>query len=132
MTEQEQLELLKKEQFAHQYAFGVPLQQALAAAGYKPASVSIGIQLLQDPHVLGIIQNDRDWIKAKLVESTQSIAQQLDRDREYAYAMGNPGAAVTASMNKAKVLGLLEPDQSSKVPARIVIEWQNEEQASDG
>ena len=39
--------------------------------------------------------------------TTADIARQLDEDRAFAYAEGKPSAAVSATMGKAKVLGLI-------------------------
>jgi phage terminase small subunit len=51
-------------------------------------------------------------LKAKAAERTvvtvADLAQQLDEDREFARELENPSAAVSATMGKAKVLGLLE------------------------
>jgi phage terminase small subunit len=44
----------------------------------------------------------------KVIVTVADIAQQLDDDREFARLLKVPAAAVSATMGKAKVLGLLE------------------------
>jgi phage terminase small subunit len=44
----------------------------------------------------------------KVIVTVADIAQQLDEDREFARKLNVPAAAVSATMGKAKVLGLLE------------------------
>jgi hypothetical protein len=108
------------DQFVAQFAYGVPVPQALISAGYDIHTVSFGYSLLKSPEAQLILDTTREWIKTKLTASLESVVQQLDRDREFAYECEQPGAAVTATMNKAKLLGFMD---EKKVPAKITIEW---------
>lgn len=111
------------EAFAHAIAFGVPMRLALTQAGYEKPSSSLGFLLLKDPRVVDIIEADRVWLREKLAASKESLAMQLDQDREFAYAEGNPSAAVSASIGKARVLGFMDVGSSNKAPSKITIEW---------
>ena len=113
-------------QFASLYVFGMPIPKALIESGFGTRSLALGLQLLKDPIVQAAVNEQRDWIKGKLADNVNSLLEQLDRDRELAYLHENPSAAVSATMSKAKLLGLLDPDASAKVPKRIVIEWGDE------
>lgn len=111
------------EAFAHAIAFGVPMTVALSRAGYEKPSSSLGLLLLKDPRTMAIIEADRAWLREKLAASREQIAAQLDHDREFAYAEGNPSAAVSASLGKAKIYGFMDVGSSNKAPSKITIEW---------
>jgi hypothetical protein len=125
----EESENIRFQQFVHSYAFGTPIKEALRNAGYKTVSVVFGMSLLKRPEAQAILDEDRDWMRSKLSSSIESIAQQLDRDRDFAYSMENPSAAVTASMNKAKLLGFMDTDKN--IPKKITIVWQDEDDDSE-
>lgn len=113
----------RKTIFAETFAFGETLSRSLIAAGYSTKSLNLAYQLLRDPEVQTIIATSREWIKVKLVENTDTVLQQLQRDRDFAYDQDNPSAAISATNSIAKILGLLDPDRAGKVPAKITIEW---------
>ena len=120
-------ELYQLDQFACQYAFGMPIPNALIAAGYGTRSLARGFELLRIPYVQARIDENRAWVKDKLVDNINTLLQQLDADRSFAYAQMNPSAAVAATNAKAKLLGLLDPDKSKQLPAKITIEWGTQE-----
>lgn len=122
------LEDLRLEQFCSQFAFGVPIPAGLKAAGYEVHTVSFGYALLRDPKALALVDEHRDWIRKSLSFTLEQVAQQLDRDREFAYLNENPAAAVAATMNKAKLLGFMDK-QSDKVPRKITVEWGDDSNA---
>jgi hypothetical protein len=117
--------------FASHYAFGMAIPEALLAAGFGSRSIAVGLQLLRKPHVEEHIDETRNWIKSKLVETQNTILQALDRDRDLAYVMKNPSAAVAATMAKAKVMGFLDPDANAKTPKKITIVWGEEEPVAE-
>jgi phage terminase small subunit len=97
----------RHERFAQELAKGKSKLGAYTLAGYEPdrgaatrlsANVSVGKRVAE--------------LKAKAAEkvivSVADIAQQLDEDREFARELEHSAAAVSATMGKAKVLGLLE------------------------
>ena len=117
------------EQFAHAVAFGVPVPQALQQAGYKNTTAALGYSLLKQPRVTDIIEEDKRWLREKMAASQEQIVAQLDNDRSFAYAMENAGAAVAATMAKAKVLGMADPHAvKGGAPKRVIIEWGDEDQ----
>ena len=71
---------------------------------------------------MALVDAHREWIKSKLSSSLETVLQQLDRDREFAYELENPAAAVSATMHKAKLLGYVDTVNKG-VPAKITIEW---------
>lgn len=117
------LDVFRKETFAHAVAFGVPIPQAVASAGYDSPSLALGVSLLKDAEVQRIIDADREWMREKMKVSQEQIISQLDRDREFAYLCENPTAAVAATMNKAKVYGIADPHGGKGAPKRVIIEW---------
>lgn len=114
---------LREEAFVANIVFGMPVYKAMRSAGYEISSASLAAELLLRPSVIAGIVALRTYVNGKLVESVQSIAMQLDFDREFAYDTDNAGAAISASMGKAKLLGMLESSSSGRIPAKITIEW---------
>lgn len=112
-----------EEAFAHAYAFGSPPLVALRQAGYETPSMVLFAALMRKTNVEAIIQADRSWYQNKMAASKEALAMQLDTDRDFAYASGNPGAAVAATMGKAKIHGFMDAGGAGRVPSRIVIEW---------
>ena len=125
MTDSE--EKIRMEQFAHNFAFGYPVKESLRAAGYSQTSAAFGMSLLKRADVQAIIEEDREWLRTKMVASLDSIAAQLDRDREFAYECENPSAAIQASMNKAKLLGFMD-NNDKNMPKKITIVWEDEDE----
>jgi len=115
-----------RQNFASCYAYGVPLPECLLNAGYATKSLKHGLALLQEADVRLWIDEVREHITSQLAESKNAILNQLDRDRDFAYAKGNAAAAVSATMSKAKVMGLLDPDSTAKQPKRIIIDWEDD------
>lgn len=100
------LDNARHERFAQELAKGKSATEAYAAAGYKP----------DDGNATRLTGNDR--VKARLAElqakaaektlvTVEDIVAQLDEDRKFAREQGAASAAVTATMGKAKVLGLI-------------------------
>lgn len=56
-------------------------------------------------------KNKATDVSLKLIEphgvTIDDIARQLDEDRDLAYRLGKPGAAIHATMGKAKLYGLI-------------------------
>jgi hypothetical protein len=117
---------MRKEQFATLYAMGSPITEALDRAGYTTKSLMIGYQLLHDPEVIQTVDNVRTYRNDKLATSIGDVLAQLQRDREFAYSLSNPAAAIAATSMIGKILGALEP--GSKTPAKITIVWGGEEE----
>jgi len=121
----EMTEEVRMEQFATLYAMGAPIPEALANAGYTTKSLILGYRLLHHPEVIRIVDETRAWRNEKLAHTINDVIAQLQRDRDFAYQMSNPAAAIQATSMIGRVLGALEPGQ--RTPAKITIEWGGEE-----
>lgn len=97
----------RHERFAQELAKGKSQSAAYEAAGYKPS----------DAHSARLAGNGR--VKERLAElqgraaekaacTAEDIARQLDEDRALARKVEVPSAAVSASMGKAKLFGLIK------------------------
>jgi hypothetical protein len=96
----------KHEAFCQARALGKSQEQAYVQAGYKPDSgaaarlsgnVSVQVRLME-------LQEGR---AEKFEVTVESMARQFDEDRTFAYTCKNPGAAVAATLAKAKLFGLM-------------------------
>lgn len=114
------------EQFATLYAMGAPIPEALVSAGYSTKNLILGYRLLHHPEVIRIVDETRQWRNEKLAHSINDVMAQLQRDRDFAYAMSNPAAAIQATSMIGRILGALEPGQ--RTPAKITITWGGEEE----
>ncbi|WP_313326258.1 hypothetical protein [Sphingobium yanoikuyae] len=96
----------RHEKFAQALAKGMSQVDAYVDAGYKP----------NDGHAARLAGNGR--VQSRLAElqaeaakeaviTAADIARQLDEDRAFAQSVGSAAACVSATMGKAKVLGLL-------------------------
>lgn len=99
----------RHERFAQELAKGKSATEAYGLAGYKP----------DDGNAARL--TGKDSLKARVAEimgkgaekaavTIHSIAVQLDEDRKLAHKIEQPGAAVSASVAKAKLFGLM-PDK---------------------
>lgn len=112
--------------FAHAIAFGRPMSRALLESGYASTSAALGRSILIKPEVQAIIAKDREWLRDKQQASKEALAAQLDSDREFAYTLDQPGAAVAATMGKAKIYGFMDPGATGRIPTKITISWGDE------
>lgn len=100
----------RHEIFAQGVAKGLSATDAYEKAGYKPHQPSAS-RLLSN----AMVSRRIDEIKAKAAEravvTVEDIARQLDEDRQFARQCGSAAAAVSATMGKAKVLGLVVEKQ---------------------
>ena len=117
------LSIFMEESFAHGYAFGKTPKIAMREAGYTNCSMSLFSALMKKPNVEAIIAKDREWYMNKMAASKESLAMQLDEDRDYAYACLNPGAAVSATLGKAKMYGFMDSNPTGRTPSKITIQW---------
>jgi phage terminase small subunit len=128
MSDMPALENARHERFAQELAKGASQTDAYLAAGYKGDKTAAS-RLSTNVNVQQRIAE----LKAKAAERTiitiHDIADQLDEDRTFARELENPSAAISATMGKAKVLGLLTErhehtgkDGKDLVPERSDIE----------
>lgn len=101
----------RHERFAQELAKGKSQVDAFQAAGFSAtgnAARANSSRLLTDANIANRVAELKSRAAEKVVVTIGDIAQQLDEDREFARLLENPSAAVSATMGKAKVLGLLE------------------------
>lgn len=96
----------RHERFAQELAKGKSQVDAYATAGYKP-NESHASRLVTNGKVAERVEELKGRAAEKAVVTAADIAQQLDEDREFARTLKQASAAVSASMGKAKVLGLI-------------------------
>jgi phage terminase small subunit len=96
----------RHERFAQELAKGKSQVDAYEAAGYRPHD-SAAARLFGNVRVAARLDELKVRAAEKAVITAADIAQQLDEDREFARDLKQAAAAVSASMGKAKVLGLI-------------------------
>lgn len=112
--------------FAATFSMGVPIVRALRQAGYDKPNKALGLKLLQDPYVQAELERNLETLRNSLFQQREVVIAQLDEDRAYAYDTENAGAAVAATVAKAKILGLMDRPGEKNMPAKIEIQWGDE------
>jgi hypothetical protein len=79
---------------------------AYKVAGYRPHKTNPD-RLAARPDIIARIAELKEKTAERAVITAADIARQLDEDREFAREMKQAAAAVSASLGKAKVLGLV-------------------------
>lgn len=101
----------KQERFAQSLAQGMTASAAYKAAGYaatKDGAVRANAsRLLTNANVKFHIAGLQRQAADHTLVTIESIAWQLDEDRQLAFAQGQASAAVAASVAKAKLYGLV-------------------------
>ena len=100
----------RHERFAQNIAKGMSTGPAYTAAGYKAtgnSAESAARRLLQNVTVRGRIAELQGKAAERTIKTIEDIVAQLDEDRARAHANGQAGAAVSATMGQAKILGLI-------------------------
>lgn len=125
------LEDARHELFCQEVATGKDASQAYVAAGFK-ANRGNASTLRSKPHIQARIEEILAGAAERAEVTIYDIAKQLDEDRQFARELEVPSAAISATMGKAKVLGLLTdrvehtgadggPIQTEDVSARDVL-----------
>lgn len=96
----------KHERFAQELAKGLTSDEAYVVAGYKENRHNAS-RLKTKETVLRRIEELQGRAADKAVVTIQDIAAQLDEDRAFARSVSSASACVSATMGKAKVLGLV-------------------------
>lgn len=96
----------KHERFVQAIVKGETLDAAYVKAGYARNEKNAA-RLKKNEGVAARIAELQERVAEKVVVTAADIAAQLDEDREFARQCATPAAAVSATMGKAKVLGLL-------------------------
>jgi phage terminase small subunit len=100
----------RHERFAQELAKGKSQVDAFTLAGYAAkgaAARANSSRLLTDANVANRVAELKGRAAERAVTTAADIAQQLDEDRQFARELKQAAAAVSASMGKAKVLGLI-------------------------
>lgn len=100
------LENARHEKFAQELAKGASACAAYVEAGYK-ANDGNAIRLKGNERIAARVEELKGAAAERAVITIHDIADQLDEDRTFARDLENPSAAISATMGKAKVLGLL-------------------------
>lgn len=96
----------KHERFAQAIVKGDTLDAAYVKAGYSRNEKNAA-RLKKYEGVAARISELQERVAEKVVLTAADIAKQLDEDREFARAQKQSAAAVSATLGKAKVLGLM-------------------------
>jgi len=96
----------KHELFAQALAKGKTQIDAYVAAGYKP-NESHAARLVRNGKVQARVAELQERAANRTACTVADIARQLDEDRDFAIALLSPAAAISATLGKAKVLGLI-------------------------
>ena len=93
----------------------------------KPDSVNrLAHELLHNIKITSRIKELRSLVTEKYICTAESLAKELDEDRELARDLGQPGAAVAAVNAKARLFGLdkqvISNDPDNPMPANIHVE----------
>lgn len=97
----------RHERFAQELAKGKSANQSYEAAGYKQSDQNAS-RLTRNDKVMARLSELQERAAAKAVVTAEDIAAQLDEDRALARKEKVPSAAVSASMGKAKLFGLIK------------------------
>lgn len=96
----------KHERFAQAVVKGETLRKAYISAGYADNEKNAA-RLKKNEGVAARIEELQERVAKKVETTAADIAKQLDEDRDFARDLEHSSAAVSATMGKAKVLGLI-------------------------
>ncbi len=97
----------RHEAFAQSIAEGKTQQQAYIDAGFK-ASRSAASRLSTNVNILARVGVLRTRVALRNEITIETILQELEKTRVLSIAMGQCHAAITATLWKAKLVGLIE------------------------
>lgn len=96
----------RHERFAQELAKGALQRDACVTAGYRGGE-AVACRLAKREDVRARVDEILGRAAKRAEVTVADIARQLDEDREFAREKESPAAAVSATMGKAKVLGLI-------------------------
>lgn len=97
----------RHERFAQEFAKGKSAAEAYREAGFKPNEGNC-IRLKGNERVQARVSELQGRAAERAEITAADIAKQLDEDRDLARSEKQASAAVSASMGKAKLLGLIK------------------------
>src|SRR5690348_11697616 len=96
----------RHERFAQELAKGSAADAAYVAAGFK-ANRGNAVRLKANENVADRVAELKGRAAAKVEVTVADIVAQLDEDRAFAKENNHSSAAITATLGKAKLLGLM-------------------------
>lgn len=96
----------RHERFAQERAKGKSIDEAYVAAGYFANHGNAG-RLNRNPKVQARVTELQARVAAKTEITVGDLVAQIDEDRTFAREKGQSAAAVSATLGKAKLLGLM-------------------------
>jgi len=117
----------RKKHFAAHVAYGTPLVRAMRLCKFDLPSKSKAVDLLADSFVREQMELRFEELRQSLRNSREAVVAQLDEAIEMATNLENPAAVVAGVVAKAKVLGLLNTPAGGNMPAKITVEWGDEQ-----
>jgi len=114
----------RQERFAQELAKGRSQVDAYQAAGYKPDR-GAATRLSANVSVAARVEELKGRAADKAAITVADIARQLDDDRAFAKACNSPAAMVSATLGKAKVLGLIKERHEHTGKDGAPIEYRN-------
>lgn len=95
----------KRECFAQGLAYGFTPQMAAEEAGliYTPIEAA---HESQHPEIVARVNELVATAQFDMGNEHIRVARQLEVDRDFAYRLGNPAAAINATVQRAKILGV--------------------------
>jgi phage terminase small subunit len=107
----------KHERFAQELAKGGSQVDAYARAGYSPHD-SAAARLFGNVRIQARLAELQERAAIRTEITAADIAEQLEEDRQFARSLNQASAAVSATVAKAKVLGIMversQVEQTSK------------------
>lgn len=100
------LDNARHERFAQELAKGKSATEAMTAAGYRSDRGNAS-RLTANDNISQRVAELKGRAAERAITTVEDIARQLDEDRLFARANGAAAAAVSATLGKAKVLGLI-------------------------
>jgi hypothetical protein len=97
----------RRERFARELVAGHPAEEAYARAGYVPNKGNAKLAQLKPRIVARVAELGGDPASGEDGSALAGILRRLDQDRAFAYEMKAPAVARAATMDMAKLLGLL-------------------------
>jgi phage terminase small subunit len=112
----------KQEAFVREYAIDKNATQAAIRAGYsKKTARDIGCENLAKPNIAAAIVANEEAHAERCNVTVDNINDDLVADRQLAHTVGQAGAAVSASMGRAKLYGLVTEKAEMAVSGSIAI-----------
>ena len=114
----------RQEAFVREYAIDLNATKAAIRAGYsEKTAYSQGQRLLKNVEVSAAIENTQEAHAERCNVTIDGLTEELEAARILAYTNGQASAAVSATMGKAKLHGLLvEAREASRMSPREALD----------